>query len=393
MRKVVRLATAILLVAGGCGGGGIATRSGPLSVSLLDRVRVVGLPIYGGANLAAFALGRVAPGTGPDLFLVPTNGYPGCAVVTGPAFQQSSYVYGWAGYGNAHSVAVADFVEDGFANDAVVTSLAAASGQTSIMGALPAGSLSFLYPNPWHEVQTGLATRLVAGDWDDDDHLDLAILEPLPARVRILLGDGAGNFASSTRASSTIDTDIVPTAILTADFNEDLQPDLAIASAFAGTVTILLGDGSGGFSPAPDVMGVPSVLYMTATDLDEDGHIDLVLSSNAQDEVAIVRGNGDGTFTAPTIVSLPANSAPTGIAAADLDGDGDVDLVVGLTDDDDIAVILNNGSGGMSLPGSFRYSLGVGGLPRQVEVADLEGDGDLDVFVLMDSHVVVFEQT
>ena len=394
MRKDVGLVAAMLLVTGGCGdGGGIETNPGPFSVSLLQRVRVVGVPRSGGAELAAFALGRTDPGTTPDLFLVPTDGYPGCAVVSGPGFSPNPVIYGWGGYTNAHSVAVADFVEDGRANDAVVTSLAAGSGQTWIMGALPNENNAYLYPNPWHEVQTGLATRLVAGDWDDDDHLDLAILEPLSAQVRVLFGDGAGNFAS-VRDPSTFDVGIAPTALLTADFNDDLRPDLAIASAFSGTVTILLGAVDGGFSTAPPVTGVPGVLYLTSTDLDGDGHLDLALSSNTDDEVAIVRGNGDGTFTAPTFVSLPANSAPTGIAAADLDGDGDIDLVVGLTDDNDIAVILNDGNGGMTLPQFFRYSLGAGGgLPRQVEVGDLEGDGDLDVFVLIDRHVVVFEQT
>src|SRR5687767_1484304 len=111
MRRDVWLVAAMLLVTGGCGdGGGIETNPGPLSVSLLHRVRVVGVPRAGGAELAAFALGRTDPGTTPDLFLVPTDGYPGCAVVSGPGFFQSPVTYGWAGFVNAHSVVVADFV-------------------------------------------------------------------------------------------------------------------------------------------------------------------------------------------------------------------------------------------------------------------------------------------
>ena len=80
MHRMRWLAACALALGGGCGGN---SNPGPVSVALLKRVRSVGVPRYGGSmDLAAFALGRVAPGATPDLFLVPTGGYPGCAVVS-----------------------------------------------------------------------------------------------------------------------------------------------------------------------------------------------------------------------------------------------------------------------------------------------------------------------
>src|SRR5258708_2768510 len=91
-----------------------------------------------------------------------------------------------------------------------------------------------------------------------------------------------------------------PTTMVIADFNRDGKPDIAVANGADKTVTILLGDGKGGFTPAPGspvaVLSYPHTHGVAAGDFNGDGKLDLVTESWGDDKVTVIFGDGHGRF-------------------------------------------------------------------------------------------------
>ncbi len=110
-------------------------------------------------------------------------------------------------------------------------------------------------------------------------------------------------------------------------------------------------------------------------DLDGDGDLDVAATSDAPDKVSILFNGGAGVFGAPVVVLTGAGTSPHALQAADLDGDGDVDLAVTLKNVDQVRVLRNNGGGAFVSAGSTA----VGSDPRDLRAADLDGDGDVDL--------------
>ena len=98
-------------------------------------------------------------------------------------------------------------------------------------------------------------------------------------------------------------------------------------------------------SPVP--VGTRPVAVMLA-DFDGDDDLDIAVTNNTTNNVSILLNNGSGGFTAR--VARGTGAGPRGIAAGDLDGDGDIDLVVANFGADTVSILLNNGSGGFTRP-------------------------------------------
>ena len=114
-------------------------------------------------------------------------------------------------------------------------------------------------------------------------------------------------------------------SVAVADFNRDGKPDVAQTNVIAGSVSVFLGDGRGGFSrPATHVVGVhPN--HLVAGDLDLDQNIDLVVANVGSNDLTILRGLGDGRFEAGTLVAV---ARPQAVAIGRFNGDGIPDLAV-----------------------------------------------------------------
>jgi hypothetical protein len=163
------------------------------------------------------------------------------------------------------------------------------------------------------------------------------------------------------------------TSLVQGDFNGDGVPDLAVATTYASTGTILLGVGDGTFLQAGTF---PSSYYseiIVTGDLNGDGKLDLAVGSQYSNSISVLLGNGDGTFTASA--NPVTGSSPMGLAIVDVNGDGKADIVTANYGTANMTVLLGNGDG------TFANGLAVsaGASPWSIAVGDWNGDGIQDV--------------
>ena len=175
---------------------------------------------------------------------------------------------------------------------------------------------------------------LAAGDFNGDGVLDLAAIDRSSQSLAIFLGNGDGTFVALPEEG--ISTLVSASSIVAGDFDLDGKLDLAVADSGSTSLTILKGNGDGTFLQvaAQQALIQPSIAVATA-DLNGDGKLDLVvLGSNV---VSVLLGNGDGTFL-PSFVS--AVNSPGGVAIGDFNGDGRPDLAVTNSSDNTVSILL-----------------------------------------------------
>jgi len=243
-------------------------------------------------------------------------------------------------------IAVGDFNHDGKLD--VVT---ADNFDDTVTVLLGVGDGTF-FPGTAYDVGSS-PFGIVVVDLDNDGNPDIATActdggDDASGSVTVLMGSHDGNFTPQPEITST--TFDGPSAIVTADFDGNGKPDLAVGnqgSVDTGTtVVVLLGNGGGGFTivqPVATVGNLPSGIV--AADFDGDGKVDLATSNNFDDNVSVLTGLGNGSFNSQVLFSvappLPADAAPAGLVAADLNGDTKPDIVTANEDDDVVTVLLN----------------------------------------------------
>ena len=174
-----------------------------------------------------------------------------------------------------------------------------------------------------------------------------------------------------------------------ADFNGDGRPDLLVCSYSAislyqnlgttGTVT------AASFAPEVDLPMTTGLDMVAVADVDGDGKLDIVVLNNLLQQALVLKNiSSSGTITSGSFavpVAFPTGPDPRGLAVRDLDGDGKPELIVGNFGDSTVSVFPNIGQPGIIDTNSFAPAVifGTGANPQALAVADLDGDGQPDI--------------
>jgi hypothetical protein len=244
---------------------------------------------------------------------------------------------------------------------------------------------------PNSPIQTGNQPAAGAtADFNGDGKPDLAIMNSYDNSVYILLGNGDGTFTAANGSPITgvgtipcvNNLQISNCSIAAGDFDNNGTADLAVTSDFDNEVFILMGNGDGTFTPAngsPITVGnFPE--WVSIGDFNNDGRLDLAVANGNDNTLSILLGNGNGTFTPANGSPVPTGGFPFFLAIADFNQNGTADIAVSNESDNTVSILLGNGDGtftqanGSPISG-FNYN------PAQIVAADVNGDGIPDLAV------------
>lgn len=214
---------------------------------------------------------------------------------------------------------------------------------------------------------------IAIADLDGDGHLDVAVasLEPV---VTIFHGDGRGGMRPGARVPAGAN----PTDLEVADIDGNGTLDLVVANHDTDYLSLLLGDGTGGFRPAPNsplrIAVHPHPHAVIARDMDGDGNPDLVIDDRSDEGLLILHGKGGGLFQSPGTLVRVGGDPYRGMAVGDLNADGQLDLVT--PNPTHVAVLLGAGADGFTFHPARSLAAAV---PFAVHLADLNADGMADI--------------
>jgi hypothetical protein len=210
------------------------------------------------------------------------------------------------------------------------------------------------------------AEAIATGDFTGDGVVDVAMTDESAGGVFVLPGAGDGTLGPPRRFATGAGAD----AVSAGDLDADGVLDLVVSNGIAGTVAVLFGDGDGGFAELAEYAVGSAPGGVVIRDFDRDGRPDFAVAANPS---YVFFGRGDRGFDGR---SVGAGSSAVGIGAADLDGDGVLDLVVGDGFPARLQVLLGRGDGAFAAPVAYPVP---GWVQEAFRVGDVNRDGTADV--------------
>jgi FG-GAP-like repeat len=246
------------------------------------------------------------------------------------------------------------------------------------IGALSIALISPAFGN--HRTGTlALPELVVSGDFNEDGNADLAVNVTGFDNIAFLMGNGLGGFTLAGR----VPTDTLPKGLAIADMNRDKHLDLVGCSNWGYNADVHLGDGAGGFGARDATVqaeGGPNRLILR--DFNNDKLLDMIVVGPDEGVALTYLGNGKGGFSLPFLEIEEDIPHCQGITAGDFNGDGNLDVVfTSFTDKQaghtHLEIFFGDGTG--EFPTHNEVSCG--DLAVSVRTGDLNKDGKLDLIV------------
>lgn len=264
-----------------------------------------------------------------------------------------------------------DFNEDGH-----VDLLGAAATIRAAVLLLGQGDGTFAVAHSFELPAGGGSTALFSTDLNGDGHSD-ALITQTDGGITAFFGRGDGSFDDPVRSLGVSGT----TAPALGDFNTDGFADVAVIDTRQSRIAVYLGDGLGNFTVGPTLATSRQVTALTVTDFDADGADDLAFVDSMNNQVGIAINDRSGGFE--LVENVGTGRTQMSLATRDLSGDARPDLIVSLQEVATVSVFES--SEGFPVAGSA----GSGHKPTAVTSADFDGDGRYDVATLNDTTMTV----
>ncbi|MBA8889222.1 hypothetical protein FHW12_003465 [Dokdonella fugitiva] len=293
---------------------------------------------------------------------------------------------------NGRSIAVADFNGDGRIDVAAShDSAGPTSGITVLLNTTIPGS-SLVKFAPRQDFPAGATSwDVTCADLNGDGRPDVVVGDLNDAQLWVLLNTTApGDTSVSFAPSQAVPTGAGPRTIVSADIDGDGRRDLVVATSGADTVSILrntmpAGSMTASFAAA-DTFAVPvHPVDLVVADLNGDGRLDVGVADNASaGSTLLLNTTTPGATHVDFAVrsQIPLAALPSGIAAADINGDGIVDILVSDDVNGTLLTLLGEAVVDRASPAfAAARTFAVGMQPRYAAAADFNADGKPDLVV------------
>ncbi|KNC54559.1 uncharacterized protein AMSG_10409 [Thecamonas trahens ATCC 50062] len=275
-----------------------------------------------------------------------------------------------------HALALADLDADGDLDLVLGSSEPGAAALGYALNVDGVGGFAPVVALAWSANATG---GLALADYDLDGDVDIAVFDSSGTTLVVLLNRGGDDGFGPELAVDTTGSDIA--ALVAADLNNDALPDLVAAHAGAGAVLwYAASNGAGLAFVAAAVVANTDVAGASALaigDVDGNGALDVIVGATTDTTIAWYANAGNGAFALGATVDAGASDVAV-LATADLDADGELDIVAGRGGVVNTMAMYANTGNGTSFAAASVLVAGVT-QPTAVLVADIDGDGDRDL--------------